>query len=48
MNEETKVIMEELEKEGYDYALAVATDAEIKQGAACGQLSIISENVDDE
>lgn len=34
----------ELEKAGYDYAIAVATQAEIKAGAACGQLAIICEN----
>ena len=34
----------ELEKAGYDYAVAIATQAEINAGAACGQLSIITEN----
>ena len=33
----------ELEEAGYDYAVAVATEAEIEAGAACGQLSIIVE-----
>jgi hypothetical protein len=37
-------IKTELEKAGYDYAVAIATQAEIKNGAACGQLSIITEN----
>ena len=36
-------IVEELEKSGYDYAIAIATKAEIEAGAACGQLSIITE-----
>ena len=36
-------IKNELEKAGYDYAVAVATQAEIEKGAACGQLSIITE-----
>ncbi len=36
-------IINELEKYGYDYAIAIATQAEIKAGAACGQLSIITE-----
>jgi len=36
-------IIESLERSGYDYALAFATDAEINAGAACGQLSIITE-----
>ena len=37
-------IIRELEKKGYDYAVAIATQAEIEAGAACGQLSIIVEN----
>ena len=40
----TKKIKDELEDAGYDYAIAVATCAEIEAGAACGQLSIIIEN----
>jgi len=41
MNEEIKNALEEA---GYDYAVAVATDAEINAGAACGQLAIIAED----
>lgn len=37
-------IINELKENGYDYAVAVATKAEIKAGAACGQLSIIIES----
>ena len=36
-------IIQELEMNGYDYAIAIATKAEIEAGAACGQLSIIIE-----
>lgn len=36
-------IKKELQKAGYDYAIAIATQAEIKAGAACGQLAIICE-----
>lgn len=36
-------IKEALENAGYDYAVAIATQAEIEAGAACGQLSIIVE-----
>lgn len=36
-------IKKELEQAGYDYAVAIATQAEIDAGAACGQLSIITE-----
>ena len=36
-------IKNQLEAEGYDFAVAVATQSEIENGAACGQLSIIIE-----
>jgi len=36
-------ILSQLDEAGYDYAIAVATQAEIDAGAACGQLSIIVE-----
>lgn len=39
----TDKIKKELEAAGYDYAVAVATQSEIENGAACGQLSIIVE-----
>lgn len=39
-----ETIIKELEKAGYDYAVAIATKAEIDAGAACGQLSLIIEN----
>ncbi len=39
----TEEIKKQLEDEGYDFAVAVATEAEIEAKAACGQLSIIVE-----
>jgi len=33
----------QLEEAGYDFAVAIATKAEIEAGAACGQLSLITE-----
>ena len=39
----THAIAEQLEEAGYDYAVAVATKAEVEAGAACGQLSLIVE-----
>lgn len=36
-------IKEALAENGYDYAVAVATQAEINAGAACGQLAIVCE-----
>jgi hypothetical protein len=38
-----ETIMLQLEEAGYSYAVAVATQAEVDAGAACGQLSIIVE-----
>lgn len=39
-------IKNQLEQSGYDYAVAIATQAEIEAGAACGQLAIINEYVE--
>lgn len=36
-------IINDLEKSGYDVGVAFATKEEIENGAACGQLAIISE-----
>lgn len=38
-----EAIKKALEENGYDFAVAIATKAEIENGAACGQLSIIIE-----
>ncbi len=43
MKDATETIMQQLESNGYDYAVAVATKAEISAGAACGQLATITE-----
>ena len=45
---DTKKIKEQLEEEGYDHGTAIATQAEIEAGAACGQLSIITEEKSEE
>lgn len=45
MNENIK---SQLEDAGFDYAVAVATEDEVRNGAACGQLSIIVDSLDDE
>ena len=37
-------IKQQLDDAGYDSAVAIATQAEIDAGAACGQLSIITED----
>lgn len=40
----TETIKKQLKEAGYDHAVAVATKAEVEAGAACGQLSIITED----
>lgn len=35
-------IKKQLDELGYDYAVAIATQSEIENGAACGQLAIIA------
>jgi len=35
-------IKNQLEAANYDFAVAIATQAEVEAGAACGQLSIIT------
>ena len=42
MNEEIK---KELEDNEYEFSVSVATQSEIENGAACGQLSIIIEEL---
>ena len=41
-------IKEQLEENGYEFAIAIATQAEVDAGAACGQLSIIEDEADEE
>lgn len=36
-----------LDEAGYDYAVAVATQSEIDAGAACGQLSLVLEELNE-
>ena len=36
-------VLNALKDAGYDYGVAIATQAEIEAGAACGQLSLILE-----
>lgn len=43
----TEKITTQLEEKKYDYAIALATEAEIQAGAACGQLSIVTEDPED-
>ena len=38
-----QTIIEQLKETDFDYAIAIATKAEIEAGAACGQLSIVTE-----
>jgi len=43
----TNEISKQLETVGYKYAVAIATEDEIKNGAACGQLAIIFEELNE-
>ncbi len=43
MENNTKQVCDQLENAEFDFAVAFATQAEIDAGAACGQLSIITE-----
>jgi hypothetical protein len=36
-------ILNDVKDAGFDSAIAIATNAEVKAGAACGQMSIINE-----
>jgi hypothetical protein len=42
-----KKILKQLNESGYDYSVAIATQAEINAGAACGQLALITEETND-
>ena len=37
-------VLNEFKEAGYDYGVAIATQAEINAGAACGQLSLVLES----
>jgi hypothetical protein len=41
MNKSLETINEQLTEAGYSHAVAIATEAEITAGAACGQLSLV-------
>jgi hypothetical protein len=41
--EDIRFLEGSVEDAGFDYAIAIATQAEVEAGAACGQLSIIVE-----
>jgi len=38
-----ETILKQLEENCFDFAIAIATQSEIENGAACGQLAIILE-----
>lgn len=43
-NSTEEQIKKQLEENGYDHAIAIATEAEVEAGAACGQLAIVDES----
>ncbi|MHA1483347.1 MAG: hypothetical protein ACTSQA_07925 [Candidatus Heimdallarchaeaceae archaeon] len=46
--ENNEQIEKELNEAGYDFATAIATQAEVEAGAACGQLSLVTESENEE
>ena len=38
---EAQEILKEVKEQGFDAAIAIATNAEVEAGAACGQMSLI-------
>ena len=43
MSTDMKAVLDQLTEAGFDHAVAIATQAEIEAGAACGQLAIIDD-----
>ncbi len=47
MEDVTKII-NDIEDSGFDGAIAIATEAEIQAGAACGQMCLVTEAMNQE
>lgn len=45
MNEVTKIV-ESINAVGFEGAIAIATEAEVQAGAACGQMCLVTEAMD--
>ncbi len=43
---EVQAIMSQVQENGFDGAIAIATDAEVQAGAACGQMCLVTESMD--
>ena len=43
---EVQAIMTQVQENGFDSAIAIATDAEVQAGAACGQMCLVTESMD--
>jgi hypothetical protein len=39
-------IVESINAAGFDGAIAIATEAEVQAGAACGQMCLVTESLD--
>jgi hypothetical protein len=44
--ENVNQLIAEINAEGFDGAIAIATDAEVQAGAACGQMCLVTEALD--
>ena len=42
---EVQAIMSQVQENGFDGAIAIATDAEVQAGAACGQSCLLIDEV---
>jgi hypothetical protein len=44
--ENVNKIVNDIEEAGFDGAVAIATEAEVQAGAACGQMCLVTEALD--
>ena len=42
---EIQAIMTQVQDSGFEGAIAIATDAEVQAGAACGQMCLVTESM---
>ncbi len=44
--ENVQTIINNIESAGFDGAIAIATEAEVQAGAACGQMCLVTEAIE--
>ena len=45
--ENVNQIINSINEAGFDGAIAIATEAEVQAGAACGQMCLVTESIDE-